>query len=150
MIASPVVSFLNGAGRDGAGRTLQAVLAFDDAALEHHHDFIQWLFPLPEPSRAVPGSPVLTEEERVAISGSAAALANLAAAAGRMSAFYEATDHWLVSQDHNHLRISRIIRSLRLLVGNTAADHFRAARLADVSAREGQVNPVSLEHWRRS
>jgi hypothetical protein len=150
MTTAPVVDFLNGSGRDAAGRTLEAVLAFDDATLERHHDFIQWLFPLPEPSRAVPRSPVLTEEDRVAISGSAAALANLAAAAGRMSAFYEATDHWLGSHDHNHLRISRIIRSLRLLVGDTAADHFRAARLADVSGRGGKVNPVSLEHWRRS
>ncbi len=150
MTASPVVSFLNGSGRDGAGRTLGAVLALNDKTLEDRHDFIQWLFPLAEPSRAVPGSPVLTEEDRVAISGSAAALANLAAAAGRPSAFYEVTDHWLGRQDHNHLRISRIIRSLRLLVGDTAADNFRDARLADVSAREGKVNPVSLEHWRRS
>ncbi|MDB5420521.1 MAG: hypothetical protein JWR59_468 [Brevundimonas sp.] len=150
MTTSPIIGFLNGTGRDAAGRTLEAVLALDDAALERNHDFVQWLFPLPEPSRAVPGSPVLTEQDRVTISGSAAALANLAAAAERMSAFYATTNHWLGSHDHNHLRISRIIRSLRLLVGDSAADHFRDARLTDVSVRQGRVNPVSLEHWRRS
>lgn len=150
MITSPVVAFLNGSGRDDAGRTVEEVLALDDAALEAQHDFIQWLFPVPEPSRAVPGSPVLTEQDRTTISGSAAALANLAAATARMSAFYETTHYWLGSHDHNHLRISRIIRALRLLAGDAAADRFRDARLEDISRRRGQVNTVSLEHWRRS
>lgn len=147
---SPLVAFLNGTGLDAAGRTFHDVIALDDDELERRHDFIQWLFPLPEPSRAVPGSPVLTPQEASAISDSAAALSNLAAAADRMSAFYDATEHWLAAHDHNHLRISRIIRSLRLLVGDTAADRFRELRLESLSARGGQVNTVSLEHWRRS
>ena len=146
MTATPLVGFLNGSGPDGAGRTLGDVLALDDEAMERRHDFIQWLFPLPEPSRAVPASPVLTEQDKTAISGSAVALANLARAAERMSDFYDATDHWLASHDHNHLRISRIIRSLRILAG----DGFREARLESLYARGGRVNAVSLEHWRRS
>lgn len=149
-MTSPLVAFLNGTGRDSAGRTIEDVLAFDDAMLERRHDVIQWLFPLPEASRAVPGSPVLTMEDRLAISGSATALANLGAAGGRMSEFYDRTANWLESHDHNHLRISRIIRSLRLLIGDAAADEFRDARLANMVARNGRVNPVSLDHWRRS
>ncbi|HEX8470389.1 MAG TPA: hypothetical protein VF633_04700 [Brevundimonas sp.] len=145
-----MVAFLTGVGRDGANRTLDDVLALDDAALERHHDFIQWMFPLSEPSRAVPGSPVLTEEDRLVISSSAIALANLAAGAARMSDFYDRTTDWLESHDHNHLRISRIIRSLRLLIGDTAADQFRDARLADIAARNGRVNPLSLDHWQQS
>ena len=141
---------MNGDGPDYADRWLEDVLAFDDVALERHHDFIQWLFPLPEPSRAVPGSPVLTEEDRIAISGSSRALANLAAAAERLSDFYDRTDDWLQPYDHNHLRISRIIRSLRILIGDTAADRFHEARLTDILARGGHVNDVSLGHWRRS
>jgi hypothetical protein len=34
-----------------------------------------------------------------------------------MTRFYPGNDHWLVAYDHNHLRITRIIQSLRLLVG---------------------------------
>lgn len=150
MNPSPLVDFLNGKGRDRAGLMMREVLALDDVALEHRHDFIQWLFPLPEPSRSVPGSPVLTAEDRAAISGSATAVTNLLAAAERMSIFYESTDSWLASHDHNHLRISRIIRSLRLLAGDTAADLFRDARLADLASRGDGVNIVSLEHWRLS
>ena len=51
--------FLRGTGCDGRGRRLADVLAFDDARIEGVHDFIQWLFPLAEASRAVPGAPVL-------------------------------------------------------------------------------------------
>ena len=145
---SPLVDFLNETGPDAAGRSLDAVLVFDDAALEHHHDFIQWLFPLPEPSRAVAGSPVLTPEDQTAISMSATALANIAAAADRMARFYAATDAWLAPHDHNHLRISRIIRSLRLLVGETVADRFRDGLMQQMVSRGGRVNAASLDHWR--
>lgn len=147
---SPVVAFLNGNGLDAAGRQIEAVFAMDDHALERHHDFIQWLFPLPEPSRAVPGSPVLTSGDRMAIAGSATALAHLAAAADRMSRFYATTDAWLAPHDHNHLRISRIIRSLRLLVGDTAADRFRDDLLEQMTLRGGRVNAQSLEHWQKA
>ena len=60
MTVGPIVTFLEGEGPDDRGRSLFDVLAFDDAALERNHDFIQWLFPLPEPSSAVPDAPVLT------------------------------------------------------------------------------------------
>jgi hypothetical protein len=41
--------------------------------LERRHDFIQWLFALPEPSRAQPQSPILTLAEITAIPESSAA-----------------------------------------------------------------------------
>lgn len=149
-MSSPLIDFLNQTGPDAAGRSLDVVLALDDAALESRHDFIQWLFPLPEPSRAVPGSPVLTPQDQTAISGSATALANLAAAADRMTCFYAKTDAWLTPHDHNHLRISRIIRSLRLLVGDTTADRFRDDLMQQMVSRGGRVNDDSLDHWRRA
>ncbi len=34
------------------------IWAWDDAALEDGHDFIQWLFPLPEPSAFVDDAPL--------------------------------------------------------------------------------------------
>ena len=141
-----IVRFLEGEGADGAGRRIAEVLAFDDAQLEARHDFIQWLFPLLEPSAAVPGSPVLTPDDATAIRGSAAAQANLRAGASRMAAFYAANDHWLAPYDHNHLRITRIIRSLRLLAGDAEADAFREGVTARARA-EGRVNGRSLAYW---
>lgn len=55
----PIRAFLRGEGPDGRGRRLDEVLVFDDAGIESVHDFIQWLFPLPDLSQAVPGSSVL-------------------------------------------------------------------------------------------
>ncbi|MGH7213142.1 MAG: hypothetical protein ACREF1_16975, partial [Acetobacteraceae bacterium] len=84
--------FLRGQGRDGRGRLLAEVLAFDDARIEQVHDFIQWVFPLSEPSRAVPGAPVLGAAEAVAIREDALARDGLRAGLGRMRRFYAETD----------------------------------------------------------
>ncbi len=145
--AGAVASFLEGEGRDSRGRTLFDVLAMNDAALERTHDFIQWLFPLPEPSGAVPDAPVLTEAEVEAIRVSTMAQCALAASTDRMDAFYAATTAWLAPHDHNHLRITRIIRSLRLLSGHKEADAFKAAILGRVEAARAPVNSRSLGYW---
>jgi len=144
---SPITRFLDGSGVDGAGRTHADVLALPDRQLEARHDFIQWLFPLPEASAAVPGSPVLTDADVRAIRASPAAQAALRAGAERMLAFYRAATHWLVPFDHNHLRITRIVRSLRLLVGDAEADRFRAAVLERVQTVGAPVNARSLAYW---
>ena len=142
-----VLAFLQGEGVDGAGRTLFEVLAFDDATLERTHDFIQWLFPLAEPSAAVPGAPVLDDAGVTAIRESTLAQCALAAATDRMDRFYRTTDPWLRPHDHNHLRITRIIRSLRLLSGDAAADAFRDAVLWRVEATRAPVNARSRGYW---
>ena len=142
-----LAAFLSG-GADAQGRSHAEMLGWDDRTLEARHDYIQWLFPLPEPSRAVPGSPVLTPDDRAAVRADPAAQAAMTAAAARLFAFYRDNDHWLVRFDHNHLRISRIIRSLRLLLGDAAADAFRDAMMARVEAAGSVVDASALAHWR--
>jgi hypothetical protein len=147
MDGGPVLAFLRGEGVDGAGRGLFDVLAFDDATLEQRHDFIQWLFPLDEPSAAVPGAPVLSPAEAAAIRDDTLAQCALAAATDRMDGFYRRTTRWLAPHDHNHLRITRIIRSLRLLAGDAAADAFRDAILWRVEATRAPVSARSRGYW---
>lgn len=142
-----VLAFLEGQGVDGAGRSLFEVLAFDDAALERTHDFVQWLFPLDQPSAAVPDAPVLDQADAAAIRASTLAQCALAAATDRMDLFYRRTDQWLRPHDHNHLRITRIIRSLRLLSGDAAADAFREAILWRVEATRAPVSARSRGYW---
>ncbi|RZJ46529.1 MAG: hypothetical protein EON87_04315 [Brevundimonas sp.] len=144
---SPVLAFLEGEGTDARGRTVFDVLSFDDAALEQHHDFIQWLFPLTEPSSAVPDAPVLTEDEATAVFDSGMAQCALAAATDRMAIFYGRNDHWLKAADHNHLRITRIIRALRRLRGDEEADAFRAVVLARVETTGAPVSARSRGYW---
>ena len=52
---SSIATFLDKSGVDGHGRTHADVLALGDPELEARHDFIQWLFPLPEASAGCRG-----------------------------------------------------------------------------------------------
>ena len=147
---SPIVEFLSGRGQDLRGRSLEDVLAFSDGEIETHHDFIQWLFPLDTPSGAVPGSPVLTSKDIADIRACQLCRANLMRASERMRWFYGENDHWLVPFDHNHRRITRIIKSLALLVGNQEAEEFYRfieKRVADANA---PVSATSRRFWREA
>ncbi|WP_336487640.1 hypothetical protein [Methylobacterium nigriterrae] len=148
MSGGRIHAFPAGTGRDGSGRTLAQVLAFDDARIEGVHDFIQWCFPLPEASRAVPGAPVLSAREAEAIRADPAALAGLRAALARMRRFYDETEFWLRAHDHNHLRISRILSAVRALLGPAEAEAFLALVTARNAERGAPVNADSLRYWR--
>src|SRR3954471_23369498 len=60
---SRLTDFYRGFGTDAEGRTLGEVWSFDDDRLKDVHDFIQWLFPLREPSRFNPSAPLLTDAD---------------------------------------------------------------------------------------
>lgn len=142
------VRFLTGEGHDHRGRTLEEVLLFDDSTLERSHDYIQWLFPLPEASRFNLEAPVLTAEALVELRAGDAAKVNLGRARDRMLAFYRENDHWLTAFDHNHLRITRIIRCVALILGEEAAQRFHDEIRALVESAGNPVNADSLRYWR--
>ena len=144
------VAFLTGEGRDHHGDTLDDLLALDDSALEHRHDYIQWLFPLPEASRFNALAPVLSGQDIALLRLSDTAKANLRRAAARMLAFYEANDHWLVPYDHNHLRITRIIRCLALILGKEEAENAHRRIEARVAEAREPVNAQSRRYWREA
>jgi Opioid growth factor receptor (OGFr) conserved region len=145
--AGPLHAFLAGVGRDGRGRLAADVLSFSDRDLEAVHDYIQWLFPLPTRSAAQPHSPILTPIEIAAIRAHPRAVATLKVATERMLRFYRETQWWLTSHDHNHLRITRILHSLRLLVGPDEAKAFYDAIFALNEAAGAPVNTRSLHYW---
>ncbi|MDP3405285.1 MAG: opioid growth factor receptor-related protein [Brevundimonas sp.] len=149
-MSSAIVDFLTGAGTDSAGRDIFQVLAMKDDALEETQDYIQWLFPLRERSGAPSGSPTLTDEDVTLIQRSSLAASALAAGSDRMAIFYFRNGHWLTTSDHNHLRITRIIKSLRLLRGDASADAFRNLILARVADAGGPVGAPSLGFWDRA
>src|ERR1700730_3164051 len=60
---SRLLDFYRGQGTDAEGRFLKAIWTWEDNDLEAVHDFIQWLFPLPEPSQFNPDSPLLTAND---------------------------------------------------------------------------------------
>lgn len=127
----PLVGFYRDGARDDRGRTLAEILAWGDEELEDVHDFIQWLFPLPERSGANPGAPVLDAETIRAFHETDAMRERLRRAFERMLRFYGLTwsggaveragnfgaraENWLWAGNHNHLRLTRMLRSLLVL-----------------------------------
>lgn len=116
--------FLNGTSPDHQGRYLRDIWDFDDKTIEHTHDFIQWMFPLTEKSLSVPGVPTLSATDIEAIRTSEVARANLEWSAQWYLGFLQRNDHWIKAYDHNHLRITRAIKSLHLLVAKDVAKSF--------------------------
>jgi hypothetical protein len=132
---SRILDFYSGSGTDDRGRSLQTILAWSEIELEHVHNYIQWLFPLPEISGANPSAPRLDPDTMATFRGSVWLQNRLRDSFRRMLAFYgltlrstnagvsieEATNfreramEWLQAGNHNHLRITRMLRCLMLL-----------------------------------
>ena len=157
-----IVAFYEGSGRDDRGRSLDDVLGFDDAALEYTHDFIQWLFPLPEPSRYNPHAPLLTAEDIAAFRADEQLRANLRKSFERIVTFLglsltadgevvegpnfaaRVPDVWAFP-NHNWLRITRILRSLTLL---GLPDEARAFYRRLEAFHRGRRFPIPAETFR--
>jgi hypothetical protein len=129
---SQLVEFYRGAARDSEGRLLKEMWDWSDDQLETRHDYIQWMFPLAEPSQFNRFAPLLTEEDIAAFREDAHLQAQLQKSFERILAFLGLSqgedgkvvegpnfagrmpEVWSV-MNHNWLRITRIISSLRIL-----------------------------------
>jgi hypothetical protein len=144
---SAVTDFLEGKGKDHRSRGIEEILAFDDEHLEGVHDYIQWLFPLPESSAFNAFAPRLTFSDIDILKRSTAARRNIVKATSRMLAFYQRQTHWLTAINHNHLRISRIIRSLALILSSEEAQKFHFEIRNIVQAAGNPVGNEALGYW---
>src|ERR1051326_6842308 len=104
-----IIGFFSGEAPDDEGRYLHDIQRWPDHRLESVHDFIQWMFPLPEPSPVNPDAPVLDAATIAEIRARPELQENLRASWMRMKRFYEGTRHWITPGNHNHLRITRIL-----------------------------------------
>ncbi len=149
-----LIEFLNGTSPDSEGRRLSEIVAWPDERLERVHDFIQWMFPLTEPSPVNPAAPVLDAATIAAVRAQPEALANLQAAYQRMLRFYRASSHWITPGNHNHLRITRILKCLRLTGLDAEAREFFEWLSAIYEQERAKPNPGitarSFEFWRHA
>ena len=129
---SRLVDFYRGQATDAERRYLEDIWTWDDEQLEFVHDYIQWLFPLPDASAFNPDAPILTDDDIAAFAADPKLRANLAKSFERILRFFGLTvdptgavveadnfasriaDVW-EAPNHNWLRITRILRSLTLL-----------------------------------
>lgn len=129
----PIERFYRGQGVDASGRGFNETLALTNASLEAVHDWIQWVFPLPEKSDRQPHSPVLSPEELEKFRVDPVLRSRVMDAVSRFHRFLNETDRWVQSRDHNHLRITRVIRFLTIIgMPDPAQQLYRmaASRLA--------------------
>ena len=143
-----LADFLNGTGPDHQGRYLRDIWDFDDKAIEQTHDFIQWMFPLTEKSMSVPGVPTLSTEDVETIRTSEVARTNLGESAQWYLGFLRRNDHWIKSYDHNHLRITRAIKSLRLLGSQETAEAFLNSVFDITGDRVGLIRQDAFGFWK--
>jgi hypothetical protein len=169
MVESVLLRFYRRAWDDHRGRSLAHIRAFDTERLEGTHDFIQWLFPLPEPSGASAHAPILSRDDIAAFAADPALREELRKSLDVMLAFYglarsgtgEATVieraptyasrsvEWL-DRPHNFLRISRILRCLALLGCKPEALALLACLEEVVKENNWAVGSDTLAYWRRA
>ncbi|MBI3861717.1 MAG: type II methylase, partial [Planctomycetia bacterium] len=127
---SQLIDFYRGQGRDSENRRIGDIWEWTDADLEDVHDYIQWLFPLPEPSRFNPHAPLLTKDDIAAFRSDELRRAAMRKSFDRILTFLgltlaagEVAESTNFSQrspevwdfpNHNWLRVTRILRSLTL------------------------------------
>jgi hypothetical protein len=161
-MTSEILNFYRG-GRDDEGRTLNEILAWPDAELEAVHDFIQWLFPLPEESGANPYAPVLDAATIDTFHQSEELQQQLRQSFQRMLRFYglefEAgivrhvanfgarSSNWLSPGNHNHLRLTRILRSIRVLGLVAESDALFHALSEIYRANPNRISQRTYQFW---
>lgn len=139
------------------------ILAWSDDKLEHCHDYIQWLFPLDEASRFNPDAPVLTPRQCRELGQDRLVMVSLRSAFERMLAFYGLQDDgvqmtqradwssrgplWAAQATHNDLRLSRILRCLRLFGAQDEARRLFSALQRIVAAARGMQAAPTLQYW---
>jgi hypothetical protein len=159
-----LVKFYRGEAPDYLGRMLRGFWGWNDDLLENAHDYIQVLFPLPERSTFNALAPLLDDATAERFRSDEVIQANLRRSFLVMLRFYgfrldeitgeviEADNftrrarEWLHPGDHNHLRITRILKCLTLcgLQSQAAAFLRRLLALPD----QDRITAASRQYWR--
>jgi hypothetical protein len=164
--ASQLLAFYRGTGTDPRGRLLAVILAWDHERLESVHDYIQWLFPLDQASAFNPRAPVLGRDEIETFRADVLLRQRLRdiflvmldfyglelSSAGvpavvKAPAFPDRARVWLSPGNHNHLRLTRILKSLTLLGMEELA--LALFRCLEAIYREsgGRISTLTYDYW---
>jgi hypothetical protein len=162
----PIVDFYSGKATDSSGRTLRKIHAWGYDKLENIHDYIQWLFPLSEPSQYNPLAPVLDAGQIAIFQTDAGLRAQLLASFDKMLGFYgfernnmtvtrsntweERSPNWLNPGNHNLLRFTRILKSLTLLGLKDHADGLFVALNSVFAENPGAISGTTMGYWKRA
>lgn len=157
----PVAVYLGGV--DHVGRSLDEILGMSPIQLERVHDFIQVIFPTSEPSKYSVNAPTVSEATLSALNADPALMQTVQQGLVRsldvMLGFYglqrrengsvslvaplTADVAWVREGNHNTLRLTRIISSLRLFGGGVLADFLKEFLLTTLTEEHS-----SAKYWK--
>ncbi len=162
---SRLTDFLRDSRPDNRGRTLTDIWAYSDDELEEIHDFIQWLFPLRDASRFNPEAPLLTDADIAEVRADPNARANLRRSfevflaflglrlengrVERAADFARKDEVWRYP-NHNWLRISRVLQSLRLLGLEEESRAFFAFLKAMRESGASGITAETFGYWEQA
>ncbi len=157
-----LLAFYRGEGRTDHGYTFDGIIAWADDVWEDVHNYIQWMFPNDQRSAFYPEAPILTPAVIKLWSADPTLQEHLGLAFDRWLRFVgverdgtgfrfrEPTnlEVW-GDQNHNWLRITRVLKSLRLL---HRGDESRAwfAFLEKTAAPRFGIDEGTLRFWREA
>jgi hypothetical protein len=161
-----LIAFYSGKGMDAAGRRLEDVWRFSSEELEEKHDYIQWLFPLLEPSAFNPRAPVLDAGTIARFRADSSLRRNLERSLEVMLDFYgleltgerivragnfgERSANWLTGFNHNFLRLTRILKSLSLLGLESRAEQLFACLEEIYATHQRVISERTMAFWRKA
>jgi hypothetical protein len=161
-----IVDFYSGKATDSSGRTLREIHAWGYHELEEVHDYIQWLFPLPEPSQFNTLAPILDAGQIAIFQTDTELRVQLLASYDKMLGFYgfernnmtitrsntweERSRDWLKPGNHNHLRLTRILKSLSILGLKDYAQALLEALNRVFAEHSNAISSTTLGYWKRA
>ena len=139
--------FLTNQANDFKGRNLDLIWQYSDAEIENNHDFIQLIFPTNKQSQNSFHGYFLDNELLIdKLKNNEAVRENVMKSAAWFLGFLSRNTSWISGYDHNQLRITRVIESLRLLVSDEAANEFFQSILSLVKD-PSLINPATIKFW---
>jgi len=155
-----IVDFYRGERGNCNGHRLDDILTWNNGQLEMDHDYIQWIFPSNEPSMMNGDAPVMTREDCQVFQSDPELQEKVKQAFVRFLSFLEfklvedepnsvlivsATDTpwWLRRFNHTMLRVTRMLKSLRL----TGLEQYAAAMFEALQPYKSMVSENTWNFW---
>ena len=143
-------TFLLNESCDHKGRMLSDIYKFSDKEIEATHDFIQIVFPLAEPSFWSSNKYFIESQQQIdSLSKNKNVKEAILQSASWYISFLKRNNHWKNVNDHNLKRITRMIKSVRLIVGDIEADKIKK-EIISIKNIEKLVSQKSIKYWKNA
>jgi hypothetical protein len=148
---SAIIDFYKHLPAEGCRHVLSDTWGWSFDRLEREHDYIQWWFPLEEPSAHNPDAPLLTEEDIEEFQSNAELQARALNSVHTFMRFlFFRKNLWARGYDHNQLRITRMLKFVNRVFTNSALPEilFAEIRVMVLSVDGGdELDPAAMKFW---